>query len=319
MSRLIDKHDAHDAVMAQAAIEALSIDPEGVYVDSTYGRGGHSAGILSRLNAHGKLYAFDCDSDAITVAQKMHGEDPRFESIHARFSRIGAQLSSRHSEIRLSGILADLGVSSPQLDQPERGFSFLRDGPLDMRMNIAEPLSAADWLQTVSERTLSDTLGTLGGERFARRIARAVIERRRQAPLKTTLDLAQLVADCVPVREQDKHPATRTFLAIRMYINRELEELNNFLPQCVELLKQGGRLVVITFHSVEDRVVKRFMRAAAIGAPGPEQIPFRSSDFQPTLKIIGRPQRSEPSELQRNRRARSAVMRVAERIGRADA
>lgn len=315
MNPLPDQSVVHDAVMTQAVINALAIDPGGVYVDSTYGRGGHSSGILNHLNATGKLYAIDCDRAAIAAAQDMHGDDPRFESIHARFSTIGTELRSRQPAIQVAGVIADLGVSSPQLDQPERGFSFQKNGPLDMRMNSAEPVSAADWLQTVSERTLSDTLGILGGERFARRIARAVVQRRVRMPLKTTRDLAELVADCVPTREPDKHPATRTFLAIRMYINRELEELTDFLPQCVELLKQGGRLVVISFHSVEDRVVKRFMQEAAIGAPGPRQIPFRSSDFQPTLRIVGRPQRADAEEVNRNRRARSAVLRVAERIG----
>ncbi len=319
MNPLPDKPAAHDAVLTPAVINALAIDPGGIYVDSTYGRGGHSSAILNHLNATGKLYAFDCDPTAITVALDQHGDDPRFESIHARFSTIGTQLSSRHPGVRLSGVVADLGVSSPQLDQPARGFSFQQDGPLDMRMNADESVSAADWLATVSERTLSETLGTLGGERFARRIARAIVQRRTHAPLRTTRDLAQLVAACVPTREPDKHPATRTFLAIRMYINRELEELSDFLPQCVELLKQGGRLVVISFHSAEDRVVKRFMQTAAVGAPGPQQIPFRSSDFQPTLKIVGRPQRPDAAEVKRNRRARSAVLRVAERIGDPDA
>ena len=312
-------YDGHDAVMLNAAVDALAIDPAGVYVDSTYGRGGHSAGILARLGEMGKLYAFDRDAAAIVAAHQQNSQDSRFEAIHARFSSIGPQLRARQPGIELSGVIADLGVSSPQLDQPERGFSFQKDGPLDMRMNTADPISAADWLQTVSERTLSDTLGTLGGERFARRIARAIVERRDRTPLRSTGDLAQLINDCVPVREPDKHPATRTFLAIRMYINRELEELTDFLPQCVDLLKQGGRLVVISFHSAEDRIVKQFMRTAAVGAPGPREIPFRASEFRPTLKIIGKPQRCDTDEVRRNRRARSAVLRVAERIGGNDA
>ncbi len=301
--------------MTEAMIKSLSIDPAGVYVDSTYGRGGHSADILERLNASGKLYAFDCDAAAIAAARDRHGADRRFEPIHARFSKITHELRARHADIRLSGVVADLGVSSPQLDQPQRGFSFLKDGPLDMRMDSADARSAAEWLQTVSERNLSHTLSALGGERFARRIARRIVEQRSRSPISSTRELAQLVAECVPSREPDKHPATRTFLAIRMHINRELEELSVFLPQCVDLLKRGGRLVVITFHSVEDRLVKRFMRDAAIGAPGPDAIPFRGSDFRPCLKIIGRPQRPDASEVARNRRARSAMMRVAERVG----
>ena len=315
MNLLPNSSDTHDAVMRDAAIGALSIDPSGVYVDSTYGRGGHSLGILDRLSSAGKLYAFDCDTAAIATARQRHGNDPRFETIHARFSKIGEELRSRQPEIQLSGVIADLGVSSPQLDQPDRGFSFMRDGPLDMRMNTSEAVSASSWLETVSERQLSETLSKLGGERFARRIAHRIVEQRAVSPIQSTGELARLIADCVPKKEKDKHPATRTFLAIRMHVNRELEELAAFLPQCVSLLKSGGRLVVITFHSVEDRLVKRFMRDASIGTPGPQEIPFRRSDFRPTLKIVGKPQRPDKSEIDRNRRARSAVMRVAERAG----
>lgn len=315
MNHTIPTNDTHNAVMLEAVIGALSIDPDGIYVDSTYGRGGHSSEILSRLSGSGRLYAFDCDADAIEVARRTYSSDSRFEAIHARFSTIGEALRTRQPQIGLAGVVADLGVSSPQLDQPERGFSIYRDGPLDMRMNqTGNSVSAADWLQTVTEKKLSYALSVLGGERYARRIARTIVERRSESPLKSTRELAELVSDCVPTREDDKHPATRTFLAIRMHINRELEELSTFLPQCVELLKRGGRLVVITFHSMEDRLVKRFMREASVGAPGPQQIPFRNSEFRPTLKIIGRPQRPDSLEVNRNRRARSAVMRVAERI-----
>ena len=313
-------HDAHSAVMPQAVIGALSIDPDGIYVDSTYGRGGHSSEILARLSASGKLYAFDCDAAAIEVARRTHRDDPRFEAVHAQFSTIGNALRSRQPDIRLAGVVADLGVSSPQLDQEERGFSFYRDGPLDMRMNqSSNSPSAAEWLNSVSEKHLSHALSALGGERYARRIARTIVERRAEAPLTSTRELAELVSECVPTRETDKHPATRTFLTIRMHINREIEELAEFLPQCIDLLKRGGRLVVITFHSIEDRLVKRFMREASVGAPGPQQIPFRASDFRPTLKVIGRPQRPDALEVDRNRRVRSAVMRVAERIGDTDA
>lgn len=313
-------YDAHSTVMPEAVVSALSIDPDGIYCDSTYGRGGHSSEILARLSASGKLYAFDCDADAIAAARQAHPDDARFEAIYARFSKIGDALRARQPEIRLAGVVADLGVSSPQLDRAERGFSFLRDGPLDMRMNQSGDLiSAADWLQSVSEKHLSSALSGLGGERYARRIARSIVERRARSPLTSTRELAELVSDCVPTRENDKHPATRTFLAIRMHINRELEELSALLPQCVDLLKRGGRIVVITFHSIEDRLVKRFLREASVGAPGPQQIPFRNSEFRPTLKIIGRPQRPDAVEVSRNRRARSAVMRVAERIGDADA
>ncbi len=301
--------------MCEAAIGALAIDPVGIYIDATYGRGGHSAEILDRLGALGQLYAMDCDRAAIAAANEKHGDDPRFQSIHARFSRLDRELRARKPGILVSGVLADLGVSSPQLDQPELGFSFLRDGPLDMRMNQAEPMSAADWLATVSERRLCDTLRNLGGERHARRIARSIVERRTAEPITTTAQLAQLIVQCVPRSRELKHPATRTFLAIRMHINRELEELMALLRQSVKLLRKGGRLVVIAFHSGEDRLVKTFMREAAIGAPGPQQIPFRNADFRPTLRIIGRSQRPDAAEVSRNQRARSAVMRVAERTG----
>ncbi len=315
MNFLTDSSDTHDAVMRDAAIDALSIDPSGTYVDSTYGRGGHSLGILDHLSSAGKLYAFDCDTAAIAVAHRKHCNDPRFEAIHARFSRIGEELRSRQPETQLSGVIADLGVSSPQLDQPDRGFSFMKNGPLDMRMDTSESVSASSWLETVNERQLSETLSKMGGERFARRIAHRIVEHRAVSPIQSTGELARLIADCVPNKEKDKHPATRTFLAIRMHVNRELEELAAFLPQCVSLLKRGGRLVVITFHSVEDRLVKNFMRDASIGAPGPQGIPFRRSEFHPTLKIVGKPLGPDENEVDRNRRARSAVMRVAERIG----
>ena len=312
-------NDSHTAVMTDAVMQALVVRPQGVYVDSTYGRGSHTARILSILGPTGKLYALDCDSDAIQVARKRHRQDARFEAIHTRFSKVARELRAHQPDIKVSGIVADLGVSSPQLDQPDRGFSFQKDGPLDMRMNRDEAMSAADWLQTVSEKTLASTIYTLGDERFARRIARTIVERRKRTPLRTTRELAELVAKCVPIREPDKHPSTRTFLAIRMRINRELEELETFLPQCVELLRRGGRLVVITFHSVEDRLVKRFFREAEIGAPGPRQIPFRESQYKPTLKVVGKAIRPSEQEIKLNRRARSAVMRVAERVGECNA
>ena len=284
-------------------------------MDATYGLGGHSHEILGKLDAHGRLYAFDRDAESIDVAQARHGSDNRFEFVHARFSEIGVELRRRLPDTHVSGIIADLGVSSPQLDNAVRGFSFLNDGPLDMRMNPQEGEPASVWLHAVSEKALSGVLRSLGEEKFARRIARRIVEFRSKAPINSTGELARIVADCIPTREKNKHPATRTFLAIRMHINHELEELNKFLPQCVELLKRGGRLVVITFHSVEDRIVKRFMREASIGSPGPEGVPFRQADFSPTLRIIGKPLQPDSAEVNRNRRSRSAVMRVAERIG----
>ena len=305
----------HIPVMLEDAVRSLVVNSQGTYVDVTYGLGGHSHAILEKLNARGKLYAFDRDAESISAAQARHGSDNRFEIVHARFSEIGDELRRRLPDIQVSGIIADLGVSSPQLDNAVRGFSFLNDGPLDMRMNPQEGEPASAWLHAVSEKALSSVLRSLGEEKFARRIARRIVEFRRKAPINSTGELAQIVADCVPTREKNKHPATRTFLAIRMHINHELEELNKFLPQCVELLKRGGRLVVITFHSVEDRIVKRFMREASIGSPGPEGVPFRQADYSPTLRIIGKSMQPDAAEVDRNRRSRSAVMRVAERIG----
>ncbi len=305
----------HIPVMSKDAVRSLVANSQGTYVDATYGLGGHSHEILGKLHARGRLYAFDRDAESIDAAQARHGSDNRFEFVHARFSEIGVELRRRLPGIHVSGIIADLGVSSPQLDNAVRGFSFLNDGPLDMRMNPREGEPASAWLHSVSEKALSGILRSLGEEKFARRIARRIVELRRNAPINSTGELAQIVADCIPTREKNKHPATRTFLAIRMHINHELEELNKFLPQCVELLKRGGRLVVITFHSVEDRIVKRFIREASIGSPGPEGVPFRQADYSPTLRIIGKPQQPDTAEVNRNRRSRSAVMRVAERIG----
>ena len=312
-------HTSHFAVMSTEVADSLAIMAQGVYIDATYGRGGHSRKILQKLDSQGKLYAFDRDSEAVVAARSNHTDDERFEVVHARFSQVRRELLQREPNIQVSGIVADLGVSSPQLDDASRGFSFRNDGPLDMRMDRNEELNAASWLQQASQQDLRDTFKSFGEERYAGRIARTIVERRAIFPLATTRQLADLVAECVPSHEPDKHPATRTFLAIRMRVNRELREITDFLPQCVDLLRQGGRLVVITFHSVEDRIVKRFMRDAQIGAPGPVGVPFRNSEFHPTLKIIGKALRPSASEIHGNRRARSAVMRVAERIGGANA
>ena len=293
----------------------LMTDCRGVYVDATYGRGGHSKVILDRLKVEGKLFAIDCDADAIEHANRTLGYDARFEAIHTRFSKIQSAITSRIPLSSVSGIVADLGISSPQLDEATRGFSFTRSGPLDMRFDPSEGQSAADWLNHVKEDDLANTLKTLGNERYAKRISKAVLRHRQHAPITTTAELAELVERSVPSRERDKHPATRTFLALRIHINRELDELTKFLPQCIELLKLGGRLVVIKFHSLEDRIVRNFIRDASIGAPGPANVPFRSREFKPTLKVIGKALRPQQQEIDANIRARSATMRVAERIG----
>ncbi len=304
----------HLPVMLESAVDALIREEAGIYIDATYGRGGHCDAILKRLPGGAKVVAFDCDCEAIASAPQVHLDDSRFTLIRARFSEIGHQLQRCFGGLRVNGIIADLGVSSPQLDQPERGFSFSHDGPLDMRMDQDSGTPASFWLSQASESALAEVLRTYGEERYARRIARRIVAERLSSPICTTRQLAELVCASVPAREHGKHPATRTFLALRIKVNQELEELKKFLPQCVELLKDGGRLVVITFHSLEDRIVKHFMREASIGAPGPQAVPFRGRDFRPTLQIVGRPQRPSESEIASNSRSRSAIMRVAERI-----
>ncbi len=304
----------HLPVMLESAVHALIQEEAGVYIDATYGRGGHCDAILKRLPGGAQVVAFDRDREAIASAPQAHLDDPRLTLIRARFSEIEIELQRCFGNLRVNGIIADLGVSSPQLDCPQRGFSFVHDGPLDMRMDQDFGSPASHWLAQVSESALAEVLRTCGEERYARRIARRVVTARMHSPIRTTRQLADLVCASVPRREPGKHPATRTFLALRININQELQELKKFLPQCVELLKCGGRLVVITFHSLEDRIVKRFMREASIGAPGPQAVPFRSQDFRPTLQIIGRPQRPSASEITSNSRSRSAIMRVAERI-----
>ena len=306
----------HIPVMMPQVIDALKVGQRqsGNFIDATYGRGGHSSAILDSLGDNGRLYAFDRDRSAIDAANTHHGHDHRLTAIHARFSDIVSNMRRFSSDIRVDGILADLGVSSPQLDDPARGFSFLKNGPLDLRMDQSEGMTVSDWLNTESEETLIQVLKTLGEERFARRIARRIVGQRQSTPIKTTRQLSDLVAECVPTAQPRKHPATRTFQAFRMYVNQEVRELERFLPQCIELLRQGGRLVVISFHSIEHRIVKRFFQEQSIGSPGPQGIPFRQSDFRPTLKVVGKPIYPDAPEIKQNRRSRSAVMRVAERI-----
>ena len=306
----------HIPVLLPQALDALlvNLNQDGIFVDATYGRGGHSQAILDQLNSQGRLFVFDRDPDAISDARAKFENDDRVTVIQARFSRIDSELQYRAPGIRVNGILADIGVSSPQLDDGHRGFSFSKDYPLDLRMDPGEGVSASAWLGTVSEDELAHVLRSLGDERYARRIARKIIESRKTTPIRSTGQLSKLIADCVPTTEAQKHPATRTFLAIRMYINQELEELENFLSRCLEVLKLGGRLVVISFQSAEHRIVKRFFKEQSIGSPGPQGIPFRQSEFRPTVEIIGKPIQPDNSEIRSNRRSRSAVMRVAQKI-----
>lgn len=305
----------HITVLLHEAVDALEIKPDGIYVDGTFGYGGHSRLILERLGKDGRLIAFDRDLSAVTKGRVI--KDAGFHIVHSRFSRIQEELQ-KLGVSRVDGVLLDLGVSSPQLEDASRGFSFRLNGPLDMRMDASQGLTATEWIASVSEAQLGEVIKNYGEERFAKRIARAVVATRSRQPIVTTLQLAEIVATAVRSRKQNQNPATRTFQAIRIYLNQELEELSLSLPQCVELLNPGGRLVIISFHSLEDRIVKRFMRAAANPDPLPRRLPIRNKEMQnfspQKLRLVGKAVRPRENEVVVNPRARSAVMRVAERV-----
>jgi 16S rRNA (cytosine1402-N4)-methyltransferase len=305
----------HLPVMYAESLQALNIKADGIYLDGTFGRGGHSGGILEQLGAEGRLLAFDRDLEAIhsEVAQKLQ-TDSRFELRHSPFSQLEIAVKEKGWEGLVDGILLDLGVSSPQLDNPERGFSFLRDGALDMRMDSQTGLSAAQWLAQVDERELMMALFDYGEERFARRIAKTIVSTRAETPITSTLQLAKLIESAVPVREKHKHPATRSFQAIRIVVNQELEEIKTVLQQATSVLKPGGRLVVISFHSLEDRIVKRFIRAESGAKHNPGKLPIKEADIERgLLKPIGKAISASAEELAINPRARSAMMRIAEK------
>jgi len=301
----------HAPVLRNAAIESLAIRADGCYVDATFGRGGHAGEILGRLGEEGKLIAIDRDPDAAAAAAVLFEADPRARFIRARFSELGRHVEPHSAD----GILFDLGVSSPQLDEARRGFSFLRDGPLDMRMDPEVGATAADFLAQADEREIASVIARLGEERHARRIARALVAARASGPIETTGRLAGVVAAAVPGREPGRHPATRTFQALRIHVNDELGEIERALPQAVGALAPAGRLVVIGFHSLEDRIVKRFMRDAARPDPAWAGLPSMPAAARPRLRLVGRATFANEAEVARNPRARSAVMRVAERLG----
>lgn len=306
----------HLPVMYAEVLQQLAIKQDGIYLDGTFGRGGHSQGILAKLGPAGRLLALDRDFDAVNsaVAKTMVADD-RFTLLQSSFSQLENIVERLDLVGQLSGILLDLGVSSPQLDNPERGFSFLRDGPLDMRMDGNAGISAQQWLAQVSEQDLVQVLFDFGEERFARRIAKAVVEKRGESALTTTKQLAELIANAVPIKEPHKHPATRTFQAIRIQINSELEELTAVLQQSTRVLKPGGRLVVISFHSLEDRIVKRFIRNESGHKFNPGKLPIKEADIaKGVLRKLGGAVKAGDGEVSQNPRARSAVMRVAERV-----
>ncbi|MFO7190185.1 MAG: 16S rRNA (cytosine(1402)-N(4))-methyltransferase RsmH [Pseudomonadota bacterium] len=301
----------HRTVLLQEAVDALAIKPEGVYVDGTFGRGGHSREILRRLGPRGRLIALDRDVEAVEAARSI--DDPRFVIRHARFGRLRATLQELGVRA-VHGVLLDLGVSSPQLDEPARGFSFRADAPLDMRMDRTQGETAAEWLARVDEAELKGVIRNYGEERFAGPIAKAIVAARSAGGIRTTGELARIVAAAVRTREPGQDPATRTFQAIRIHINQELEELSLALPQAVEALAPGGRLAVIAFHSLEDRIVKHYLREQS-RPQVPEGLPLTEAQMpKPVLRVVGRPIRPGAAEIAANPRARSAILRVAEKV-----
>jgi 16S rRNA (cytosine1402-N4)-methyltransferase len=306
--------EQHRPVLLDEVLDALQVKQDGLYVDGTFGRGGHAAAVLERLGTQGRLLAFDKDPYALNYAADRFGNEPRLIMRGGSFGNLQSVVTELGWQGKVEGILLDLGVSSPQLDDAGRGFSFLNDGPLDMRMDPRSGVSAADWLADADAEQIADVLWRYGEERHSRRIARAVVAARAAAPIRSTRQLAELIAAAVPGREGRKHPATRSFQAIRIFINRELQDLEAVLPQAVDVLAAGGRLAVISFHSLEDRLVKRFIRDQQRGPQLPPDLPVIPQAFAPRLRAVGKPVRASEQEVRSNPRARSAVLRVAERV-----
>ncbi len=306
----------HQPVLLNEVLDGLNLKRDGSYVDATFGRGGHSSEILARLGKSGRLLVIDRDPEAIDAAERCFAGEQRVSIRQALFSELETAVAEQGMQAAVNGLLLDLGMSSPQLDDSSRGFSFTREGPLDMRMDPGTGLSAAQWLAGASEREISRVLKEFGEEKFHRRIARAIVHARdkEQLQLSTTRELAELVSRARPGKERNKHPATRTFQAIRIFVNRELDELQRCLEQSLRILAPGGRLVVISFHSLEDRIVKRFMRNHSKPDPMYAGMPEVPPEARPVLKLIGKAVRPGPDEVADNSRARSAVMRIAERL-----
>jgi 16S rRNA (cytosine1402-N4)-methyltransferase len=304
----------HTTVLLSEAVDALLVDPNGSYVDGTFGRGGHCAELLSRLSEKGSVIAIDKDPQAISAGLDQFQREQRLSLVHGSFADLTEIVAQAGKQGAISGVLLDLGVSSPQLDQAQRGFSFLRDGPLDMRMDTSKGMSAADWIACADEQEIAKVLKEYGEERFARRMASAVIRERAVQPITGTVQLAQIIATAHPAWERGKHPATKAFQAIRIFINRELADLDSLLMQIIDCLKVGGRLVVISFHSLEDRRVKRFIRDQEQGIKLPKNLPVRDIDRGVRLVKVGKAIKPANTEVEDNVRARSAVMRIAERV-----
>jgi len=312
----IDSGFNHITVLLDEAVEALAVRPDGCYLDGTFGRGGHSRLILSQLGPDGRLLGFDKDPQAIATGQTLAAEDGRFVVVQRSFAELGSEVADRGLTGKVSGILLDLGVSSPQLDDPERGFSFLNDGPLDMRMDPSRGISAAEFVNTAPAEEIARVFKEYGEERFSGRMARAVAERRDIKPFERTADLAEVLKVANPAWEKGKNPATRAFQGLRIHVNNELGDLEAGLEAALDCLEVGGRLVVISFHSLEDRIVKLFMRKLVKGEADnlPRNLPVRHVAFEPKIKVHGKAQSASEAELKANPRSRSAVMRVAEKL-----
>lgn len=305
---------SHTSVLLQECLDGLAIKPDGIYIDATFGRGGHSGEILKQLGSNGRLIAFDRDPEAIEAAARF-ADDSRFEIVHSAFGDMAEVIEQMGLTHQIDGVLMDLGVSSPQLDDAERGFSFLRDGPLDMRMDTTRGLSAADWLNTADEQDITQVIKEFGEEKFGKRIAHAIANYRQQQPLSRTSELVTIIDQAVPVKDKFKHPATRTFQGIRIYINAELDQLRVGLKAATAILRPGGRMAIISFHSLEDRLVKRFMKEQSKGKALPPGLPVTQAeiDADKVLTLIGKAIKPGEEELKHNVRSRSAVLRVAEK------
>ncbi|MEM7026811.1 MAG: 16S rRNA (cytosine(1402)-N(4))-methyltransferase RsmH [Pseudomonadota bacterium] len=306
--------DEHQPVLLDEVVEALNIYADGFYIDGTFGRGGHSQAILQRLGDNGRLLAFDKDPDAIAAASSEIISDKRFTLVQGSFTMLKHQVEQHNVSGKVAGILLDFGVSSPQIDNPDRGFSFRFDGPLDMRMDTSKGLPVSEWLNSAKEKAIADVIYQYGEEHASRRIAKAIMLAREQKPIITTRQLAELIRSILPARKQDIHPATKTFQALRIFINDELVDIEAVLPDAVDVLATNGRLVTISFHSLEDRIVKRFIRDQSSANPIPREIPVMPDESSIRLKKIGKKIKAGKQEVEQNPRARSAVARVAEKL-----
>lgn len=310
---MVKTSSQHIPVLFEEVLDTLAPKPNGIYVDGTFGRGGHSQAILNRLGPEGRLIAFDKDPEAVAWARQLIN-DSRFCIVQGSYTRLQEVVTAQGYKEHISGILLDLGVSSPQLDKAERGFSFLREGPLDMRMDPEQGISAAEWLQTATERQIVEVLWEYGEERFAKRIAAAIVKERQLQPITSTTHLANVIAAAHPAWEKGKHPATQSFQAMRIFLNQELSELANVLEQALQVLAVGGRLAVISFHSLEDRLVKRFMRKHVKGDEFPRGLPIKEGQLNARLRFIAQAIKPKAEEIKFNPRARSAVLRVVEKM-----